>query len=295
MPVLPATSSARTARRRRGSPGTRSRDGRTDSDPSAPCRRAAGRRWTGHVTRPWSTDRESASPKNQSVSMFERRSLMSRKCTVSAASIRPNPSVRTNCTATTTGNHSSSVTPRRRGRKQGERHEQDRQGQKEMRHVGQHRHHRQHFGREEHFLDQVAVGEQRIGGFRKSRREPRPRQQSAEEKQGVVVDAFEAGPAARRRRRRCTPAGAAAGWRTTRRSPAPIPGTALSARARPASGSERDTRNSRRRLVSMHVDQDDSHVVRPPLRIGPAHQLAADVAGRSIGLQHGGDPGVGNH
>ena len=47
--------------------------------------------------------------KNHSVSRLLRMSLMSRKCTVSAASSRLRPSVNSNCTATTTGNHSTST------------------------------------------------------------------------------------------------------------------------------------------------------------------------------------------
>src|SRR6476646_10277304 len=46
--------------------------------------------------------------KNQSVIRFASMSLMSRKCTVSAESISANPRVRTYCTSTTNGNHTSS-------------------------------------------------------------------------------------------------------------------------------------------------------------------------------------------
>src|SRR3954463_3473918 len=46
--------------------------------------------------------------KNQSVRMFERMSRMSRKWTVSAERMSAQPSVKRNCTATTSGKHASS-------------------------------------------------------------------------------------------------------------------------------------------------------------------------------------------
>src|ERR1043166_1055831 len=46
--------------------------------------------------------------KNHSVRTFERMSLMSRKCTVSAERISAQDSVNRYCTSTTTGNHASS-------------------------------------------------------------------------------------------------------------------------------------------------------------------------------------------
>src|SRR5882724_1417619 len=48
--------------------------------------------------------------KNQRVRMFDRMSRMSRKCTVSADRINAQASVKMNCTATTSGKHSSSGT-----------------------------------------------------------------------------------------------------------------------------------------------------------------------------------------
>ena len=47
--------------------------------------------------------------KNHSVSRLASRSLMSRKCTVRAASTIAKPSVRMNCTKTTNGNQTNSV------------------------------------------------------------------------------------------------------------------------------------------------------------------------------------------
>src|SRR5262249_31489460 len=63
--------------------------------------------------------------------------------------------------------------------------DQDDESEEEVHHVRQDVDDRQHFGRKQHFLDQVAAGNQRTGGVRQGRREPRPRQNAAEHEKRV--------------------------------------------------------------------------------------------------------------
>ena len=95
--------------------------------------------------------------KNQSVSMFARMSRMSRKCTVSADRISASADVNTSWTSTATGNHSRSSGAGQLVIVDQER-DQDRQPEEEVHHVRQHADDRQHLGREQHLLDQVAAG-----------------------------------------------------------------------------------------------------------------------------------------
>ena len=69
-------------------------------------------------------------------------------------------------------------------RKRGE----NRQAEEEVHQVGQHRDDRQHLGREQHLLDQVAARDEHVGRFGERRAEPRPRQDAAEEEQPVGPD-----------------------------------------------------------------------------------------------------------
>ena len=50
---------------------------------------------------------------------------------------------------------------------------------------------RQHLGRKQHFLDQVAAGDERAGRLGQRGRKPGPRQDAAEHEQRVRLDAFD--------------------------------------------------------------------------------------------------------
>src|SRR5690606_880980 len=67
---------------------------------------------------------------------------------------------------------------------------QNRQAEEEVHHVRQHADDGQHFGREEHLLDQIAVGDERVRRLAERGREPRPRQDAAEHEQRVGLGAF---------------------------------------------------------------------------------------------------------
>jgi len=123
--------------------------------------------------------------KNQNVSTFERMSLMSRKCTVSADRASANPVVSTSCTSTITGNHARSVRATCRGNNQEDRH--DGQPEQEVHHVGQHGDDREHLGGNSTFLIRLPPEISTLDASDRDE-ENQSRQEAAEQEQRVGLD-----------------------------------------------------------------------------------------------------------